>query len=123
MWWHETRDGEASEEIGELERTAEEDGCRAGCRYGDYQGGRQGKQVSPERRRRTVSTVRIRLGRECTFKRRSCRLLGQTRNAQRYQSCRVDHEPCLLREMRVLARCCYQCAVRESSGNSSRRIA
>jgi len=32
----------ASEEIGEIERTAEEDGCRSVCRYGDSQGAAKG---------------------------------------------------------------------------------
>ena len=104
VWWHEARDGQATESSGERERKAEEDGSRASPRYGDPQGGRQGKLVSPERRRRTVSTVRSRLGPERVSERRACRVLGQPRNTQRYQSRRVDDEPRLLREMRLLAR-------------------
>ena len=60
--------------------------------------------VSPERRRRTESTVRSRLGPESVSERRACRVLGQPRNTQRYQSQRVDDEPGLRREMRSLAR-------------------
>ena len=66
------------------ERTAEEDGCRAGYRYGDSQGGCRGKLVSPARRRRTVSIVRSRLGRERISERRACRVLVQPGNTQRY---------------------------------------
>jgi len=102
--WHETRDGQAAESLGERERKAEEDGRRASPRYGDSQGGCQWKLVNPERRRRTVSAVRNRLGRERISERRACRVLGQPRNTQRYQSRRVDDEPRLLREMRLLAR-------------------
>jgi putative transposase len=48
--------------------------------------------------------VRSRLGPERVSERRACRVLGQPRNTQRYQSRRVDDEPRLLREMRLLAR-------------------
>ena len=72
--------------LGERKRTAQEDGRRAGSGHGDPQGGCQGKLVSPERRRRTVSTVRSRLGPERVSERRACRVLGQPRNAQQYQS-------------------------------------
>ena len=44
------------------------------------------------------------MGRESVSERRACRVLGQPRNTQRYQSRRVDDEPRLLREMRLLAR-------------------
>ena len=60
--------------------------------------------VSPERRRRTVSNVRSRLGPERVSERRACCVFGQPRNTQRYESRRVDDEPRLLREMRLLAR-------------------
>ena len=48
--------------------------------------------------------MRNRLGRERISERRAYRVLGQPRNAHRYQSRRVDDEPRLLREMRLLAR-------------------
>ena len=48
--------------------------------------------------------MRSRLGLERVSERRACRVLGQPRNTQRYQSRRVDDEPRLLREMRLLAR-------------------
>ena len=51
-----------------------------------------------------MSTVRSRLGPERVSERRACRVLGQPRNTQRYQSRRVDDEPALLHEMRSLAR-------------------
>ena len=82
----------------------ESDDCRAGSGHEDPQGGRQGKLVSPERRRRTVSTVRCRFGPERVSERRACRVLVQPRNTQRYQSRRADDEPGLLHEMRLLAR-------------------
>ena len=48
--------------------------------------------------------MRDRLGRARISERRACRVLGQPSNTQRYQSRRVDDEPRLLREMRLLAR-------------------
>jgi putative transposase len=48
--------------------------------------------------------VRRRLGPQKVSERRACRVLDQPRNTQRYQSCRPDDEPRLLREMRALAR-------------------
>ena len=48
--------------------------------------------------------MRRRLGPERVSERRACRVLGQPRNTQRYQSQRADDEPGLLREMRSLAR-------------------
>ena len=48
--------------------------------------------------------MRSRLGPERVSERRACRVLGQPRNTQRYQSRRSDDEPRLLREMRELAR-------------------
>ena len=50
--------------------------------HGDPHGGSQEKLVSPERRRRTVSAVRIGLGAERVSERRACRVLGQPRNTQ-----------------------------------------
>ena len=41
--------------------------------------------VAPERRRRTVETVRDRLGHENVSGRRACRSLGQPRSPQRYR--------------------------------------
>ncbi len=60
--------------------------------------------MSPERRRRTIAEVRRRLGPQKVSERRACRVLGQPRSTQRYQSRRPDDEACLLREMRALAR-------------------
>ena len=48
--------------------------------------------------------MRSRLGPERVSERRACRVLGQPRNTQRYQSRRADDEPGLLHEMRLLAR-------------------
>ena len=48
--------------------------------------------------------VRCRLGPERVSEQRACRVVGQPRNTQRYQSRRADDEPGLLHEMRVLAR-------------------
>ena len=48
--------------------------------------------------------MRSRLGPERVSERRACRVVGQPRNTQRYQSRRADDEPRLLNEMRLLAR-------------------
>ena len=60
--------------------------------------------VNPERRRRTTTEVRRRLGPQKVSERRACRVLDQPRSTQRYPLRRVDDEPRLLREMRTLAR-------------------
>ncbi|MDB4749860.1 hypothetical protein OAF83_03030 [Rubripirellula sp.] len=46
--------------------------------------------------------MRSRLGPERASERRACRVLGQPRNTQRYQSRRADDELGLLHEMRLL---------------------
>jgi len=60
--------------------------------------------VSPERRRRTVSEVRRRLGPERVSERRACRVLGQSRGTQRHVRRRSADEVKLLEEMRRIAR-------------------
>jgi putative transposase len=60
--------------------------------------------VSPERRRRTVVEVRRRLGPQKVSERRACRVLGQSRNTQRYAKRRLADEAKLLAEMRDIAR-------------------
>lgn len=102
--WYKATDGHATEGSGERKRTAEEEGCQAGSRYGDPRGGRQGKVIRPERRRRTGSTVRIRLRPERVSERRACRIVGQPCNTQRDQLHRAEDEAGLLHKIRLLAR-------------------
>ncbi len=64
------RHDKAVQSFGKRERSAEEDGGRAGTRHGDPEGSREGKLVNPERRRRTVAEVRRRFGPE------KCRSVG-----------------------------------------------
>ena len=59
--------------------------------------------MSPERKRRTVETVRRRLGPQKATERRVCRVLGQPRSTQRYESRRQTLDAELLTEMRSLA--------------------
>ena len=59
----------------------EEAGGEPGLGHGDLEGSRQGKLVSPERRRRTVSEVRRRLGPEKVSERRVCRVLPAPQHA------------------------------------------
>ena len=102
-WWHAAGDGHGIQSPAEIEGSTEEDGPRAGSGHGDPQGSREGKLVSPERRRRTTTEVRRRLGPQKVSGRRGCRVLGQPRSTQRYPSRRLDDELRLLRETRVLA--------------------
>jgi len=60
--------------------------------------------VSPERRRRTVQSVRCRLGEDKISERRACRALGQPRGTQRYRPKRPDMDRGLLEEMRRLVK-------------------
>jgi transposase InsO family protein len=59
--------------------------------------------VSPERKQRTVETVRRRLGPEKASERRVCRVLGQPRATQRYESKRAEQDKAFLAEMRAIA--------------------
>lgn len=59
--------------------------------------------MSPERKRRTVESVRRRLGPEKASERRVCRVLGQPRATQRYASRRAEQDKELLAEMREIA--------------------
>jgi len=58
--------------------------------------------VDPERRRRTVETVRCRLGHDRVSERRACRALGQPRSTQRYRPRRPDADRRLIEELRRL---------------------
>ena len=89
-------DGQGAEGSAAGERPVEEGGGEPGLGHGDPAGGRQGKLVSPERRRRTVAEVRRRLGPDEVSERRACRVLGQPRGTQRYQARRAADEPQLL---------------------------
>lgn len=60
--------------------------------------------MSPERRRRTVSEVRRRLGPQKVSERRACKVLEQPRGTQRYRRQRPSDEAKLLKEMRKIAR-------------------
>ncbi len=85
---HAARHVEGDEFSSEGERAAETDGCESSLGYGDPEGGGEGKLVSPERRRRTITEVRRRLGPHRISERRACRVLGQARSTQRYTSLR-----------------------------------
>src|SRR6185436_16111777 len=78
-------DGASVAGIAEGECPSETSGGGPGARQSDPAGGRPPKLVSPERRRRTVETVRSRLGPAGISQRRICRVLGQSRSTQRYR--------------------------------------
>ena len=90
---HATGDGQGAEGPSKRKFSAEEDGGRVGSGHGDPQGSREGKLVSLARRWWTVTEVRRRLGPEKISERRACRVLGQLRSTQRYQSRRPNDEP------------------------------
>jgi len=100
VWWYGSVDGQGVEVPSERERSSEEDGCRTGFGHGDSQGVLQGKLVDPERRRRTVKEVRRRLGPDRVSERKACRVLGQPRSTQRYESRKPSQDEALLKEMR-----------------------
>ena len=86
VWWHAAGDGQGTQSPAERERSAEKDGCREDSQYGDFKGSHEGKLVSPERRHRTTTEVRRRLGAQKVLERRVCRVLDQPRSTQRNQS-------------------------------------
>ena len=55
-------DGQAISRTGTRERAAQEGRCKSGAGHPDPEGGGPPKLLDPERRRRTVDTVRRRLG-------------------------------------------------------------
>ena len=59
--------------------------------------------MSPERGRRTVESVRRRLGHDKVSQRRACKALGQPRSSQRYQAKQPDMDRRLIAEMRRLS--------------------
>ena len=74
----------------------EEAGCGPGFGHADPQGGSPPKLTCPERRRRTVESVRRSLGQEKVSERRVCRVLGQNRSTQRHRPRKVDGDRELL---------------------------
>ena len=96
-------DGQGAEGPPEGEHTAEEAGGRSGLGQRHLEGSREGKLLIPERRRLTVTEVRRRLGPETVSERRACRVLGQPRTTQRYQTQRPAGERKLLAEMRSIS--------------------
>ena len=99
-----TGDGKGAQSPAERECPAEKDGEQAGSRHEDFEGSRDGKLVSPERRRRTIAEVHCRLEPQKVSERRACRVLDPPRSTQRYQSHRPHDEPRLLGEMRAVTR-------------------
>lgn len=104
VWRYAARYAEGDEISSEGECPPEAAGCEPGLGHGDLEGSGEGKLVSPERRRRTITEVRRRLGPNRISERRACRVLGQARSTQRYASPRPSDEVQLLQEMRRLAR-------------------
>ena len=64
-------------------------------------GGRSGKLVSPERRRRAASRLQGRFG---ISERKACRLTSQHRSSQRYRRVLLAEEAVLRERLRLLAR-------------------
>ena len=56
--------------------------------------------MNPERRRRTVQSVRTRFGHHQVSERRACKALGQPRSTQRYAAKRPDADRQLIAELR-----------------------
>ena len=65
------------------------------------EGGREGKLVSPARRRRAVAMVRDRLG---VSERWACRVLGQHRSTERYEPKRAEDDAVLRAELRQFSK-------------------
>jgi hypothetical protein len=72
--------------------------------YRHAAGGGSGKLLSPERRRRAVTSLRDRFG---VSERRACRLTSQHRSSQRYQRRLVPEE--------ALSQHCHRCADRAAA--------
>jgi len=104
-----SKDGQAASGTPEGELEAEEAGGGPGLGHADPQGGRPptrlhaaGQLTCPERRRRTVESVRRTLGRKKASERRVCRVLGQNPGTQRHRPRKVDGDRELLGVMRKI---------------------
>ena len=97
----EGRRREAAEGVGAREREAEADGRRSAARDRRAQGDREGKLVSPSRRREAVQMLQERLS---LSERRACRVTGQHRSTQRHEPRRADRDAALRAELRELSR-------------------
>jgi hypothetical protein len=97
----EERPGQAAEGAGAGERAAS--ACRFGsdARQADPAGGRQGKLISPARRRSIIDHVRRTLH---VSERRACSALGQHRSTQRKRPKGRDDEAALTADIVALAR-------------------
>jgi len=91
----------AAEGAGERECTVEADRRRAGVGYRHVAGGGSGELLSPERRRRAVTSLRDRFG---VSERRACRLTSQHRSSQRYRRLLLPEEALLRERLQLLAR-------------------
>ena len=85
---------------GELE--AQEARGGPGPRHADPEGGSPPTLTCPERRRRTVGSVRRAVGQEKASERRVCGVLGQNRGTQRHRPKKVDGDRELLGVMRKI---------------------
>src|SRR5215831_7131033 len=91
---------EAPERARARERAAEEAGGGPVPRHRDAEGARQGKLLTPTRRRWGARHVQETFG---VSQRRACRVTGQHRATQRYERSMVSDEAKLVNEMRRLA--------------------
>ena len=99
---HGSEDGEAASGVAEGELEAEEACGGPGLGHADPQGGSPPKLTCPERRRRTVESVRRTLGQEKVSERRVCRVLGQNRGTQPHRPRKVYGDRELLGVMRKI---------------------
>lgn len=99
---HESEDGQTASGTPEGELEAEQGRSGSGPRHTDPEGSRPPKLTFPERRRRTVESVRRHLGHEKVSERRVCRVLGQNRGTQRHRPRKTDGDRELLAVMRKI---------------------
>ena len=92
--------GATAQGAGARERSAQEAGGRPGTRRGDPEGSREGKFLSPPRRRQAVDHVQKKMA---VSERRACRVLGQARSTQRRRPCEKPGEKALVARMIDLA--------------------
>ena len=101
VWRAEVEPGEASVRVRDGERQAAQGGFRSDARQADPAGGRQGKLLSPARRRACVEHVCHTIN---VSERRACRALGQHRSTQRKVPRGRDDEERLTADIIELAR-------------------
>ena len=92
--------GQTGQTTGTGEPAFEEDSGKPGTGHRDIKGVREGKVLSPARKRRAVEEIKKELG---VSERRACKVIGHARSSQRYRAKENEEEKNLIKRMQELS--------------------